>query len=595
MVSSRLRQLRQAKGYTLDQLSEISGVNRGTIHRIELDQVSPRMDTLDLLCKALGMDFQGFFTAGARVVPGLPVDQGKADPRIPSPVPDRVGGPGGFREGILNWLEHLEALIQASADGLAVADQAGFIFYQSQVSMRLRGDVVRGQRPQPWFLCAHHEDQAVLEAGFQRVVEQPGEVFRLEYRAPTPEGGWRWLRSTLLNQLDHPTIQGVVITTHDISGWKRGEAQRSRLQNLEAQVQVMGAMTAEFSNLWTSVQGQLDTSRTNGETLGGLAGLQGTLDRASRLLHQMRDVCGHPRLDLGPVDLNELVRKQTAAHRASFGSQLVVELDLPASLPLVTGDSELLGRLVGYLLNHLLEARDGVPGKLCLTTTQATLTQAQRDLRFLEAGVDGGDDFVVLEFQDAGALQPVATEVAGLDLVSPTGFPAKSLVLPAALRTIRDHRGGLELEPLSETGNLIRVFLPVAEAAIPQARGEAKPGRDILLVEDEETILVATADMLQELGYEVLLARNGREALDLHAQAQGSVGLVLLDLNMPVLNGEETYRALRLVDPQVKVLLCTGAAGSPAHGNWNQGMAGTLRKPYRFEDLRDAVEALLPR
>jgi len=594
MIGPRLRQLRQAKGFTLDQLAGVSGINRGTIHRIELGQVSPRLDTLALLAQALQTDLPGFFqppTQPPTAHPAAGVSPTSREPAAPRPP-----GVGDFREGIQHWLEHLEALLQASADGLAVADAAGFILYQSQVSLCLRGDTVRGQQSEPWHQRAHPEDQAALAAGFQAILERPQEQVRLEYRAPNPEGGWRWLRSTLQNGLEHPSIQGIVINTQDISAWKQNEEQRWRLQKQESQIQVLGAMTTEFSNLWTGVQAHLDAAQVGSETQGALWEMQGTLDRASRLLHQMRDVCGHPRLDLRPLDLNQLVRDQVTALKAIIGSLTRIELDLDTSLPAVEGDQELLGRLVGYLVDNLVEALDDDAGILRFSTSRATFSAAERNRRFDGTQDDSDGDFVLLELQESKGSRPQPSQPETLNLVSPAGFPERGLTLPAAFRTVRDHGGEIELQ--SQAGdNRIRVFLPVAKVAelpLPEAPAPATPRVIVLVVEDEEEILQAAAEMLMELGYDALLARNGQEALELYAQAQGAIRLVLLDLNMPVMNGGDTYRKLRTMDPRVKVLLCTGAAATPAHGDWNRGVAGVLRKPYRFEDLREAVTALLP-
>ena len=599
MISHRLRQLRQAKGFTLDQLAGMSGVNRGTIHRIELNQVSPRLDTLNLLCQALGTDFQGFFQHPIEPTPAHPA--AGAAPRPNEAAASKSPEIGNFRQGIQHWLEHLEALLQASADGLAVTGPTGFILYQSQVSLSLGGDTVRGQQSEPWHHHAHPEDQAALAAGFQAILEQPQEQVRLDYRAPNPEGGWRWLRSTLQNCLDHPSIQGIVINTQDISSWKQSEEQRWRIQKLESQVQVMGAMTSEFSNLWTSVQGLLDAAQVGSESQGALWEMQGTLDRASRLLHQMRDVCGHPRLDLRPLDLNQLVRDQAAGLKGLLGSLTRIELDLGTSLPEVEGDQELLGRLVGYLVDNLVEALDDEAGVLRISTSRATFSAAERKWRFAGSQSDSDGDFVLLEIQESTGCRSQPSQPETLNLVSPAGFPERGLTLPAAFRTVRDHRGEIELQ--SHAGdNRIRVYLPVAQAAElpppelppPEAPVPGVPRAIVLVVEDEEEILQAAVEMLMELGYDALLARNGQEALELYAQAQGAIRLVLLDLNMPVMNGGDTYRKLRAMDPQVRVLLCTGAAATPAHGDWNRGVAGVLRKPYRFEDLRDVVTALLP-
>ncbi len=102
--------------------------------------------------------------------------------------------------------------------------------------------------------------------------------------------------------------------------------------------------------------------------------------------------------------------------------------------------------------------------------------------------------------------------------------------------------------------------------------------------------------MLSSLGYPTLTARNGREAIEIHASEGTSIGLILLDLNMPLMNGEETYREIRKVNPAVKVVLCTGSTSDNRNAFWmDTQLAGILRKPFSYQELGKLVERVLPR
>ncbi|HEX9082646.1 MAG TPA: helix-turn-helix domain-containing protein, partial [Holophagaceae bacterium] len=452
MVSQRLRQLRRSRGFTLDQLSEVSGVNRGTIHRIELDQVSPRLDTLELLCRALGTDLPGFFGQGG-------TENGLAAPGVDEAP---VAGPArDFRQGVLDWLGHLEALFHHSADGFAVTDPGGYISFESQVAMRLRGDTPAGRSGRPWYHTAHPEDQPALVAGMAAVLQRPGETLRLEYRAPVGDGRWRWIRATLRNQVDHPAIRGIVLNLQDITDWKATEAQRWRIQKLESQLQVVKAMTAEFSNLWMGLQGHLDVVRLEGGDANGMAGLQSSLDRASRMIHQMRDICGHLAFDLKPVDFNGIVREQAAARAAQPGAGLRVDLDLHPELPALNGDRELLARMVGHLFDHLAATREGAAGRIRLSTTSLQLSPQEVAERFRDQDLERGGTFAVLEIHDPQPPQPAGPDQDPLDHLFAAGVADGMLTLSAAMRTVRDHGGALEEIRHPENGTILRVYFPV--------------------------------------------------------------------------------------------------------------------------------------
>jgi PAS domain S-box-containing protein len=599
MVGQRLRQLRQAKGFTLDQLSEISGINRGTIHRIELDQVSPRLDTLDQICKALGTDFQGLFQAGGDGHHGNRQDQAGVEPDPPSVSPFDSGGTAGehdFRHGLLDWMEHLEAVIHGSADGLAVIDREGFVIYESQASIKLRGVSSLAKRSQPWFRAAREEGQAALAESTQGLLRQPGGILRLDYQVLTADGQWRWVRSTLHNQLDNPVVNGIVMNTQDLTDLKLVEEQHRRIQNLEAQLQVVGALTAEFSNLWMGVQGYVDVALMKGLDPNRLAGIRKSLDRARHLLNRMRDVCGHPSLDLGPVDLNQLVREQVSRSAAWVRPPRIVLVELDEALPHLQGDRELLERLLENLFAHLEENQESWSGTLRVLTTIDGVSEAEARERLAGQPFTRESRLAVLGLHaPSGTLFP-ATGIDGLNFSMTQGRPARGLLLPAIFRTVRDHHGRIEVARQGEEASWIRIYLPLSPALAlePGSRNPSAVKGAILVVDDEESLREATCELLSALGYEALPAGNGQQGLELHAQFGASIQLVLLDLNMPVMNGEEMLKRLREVDPHVKVLLCTGAAGATAlYDGRGLNISGILRKPYSYKDLREALAATL--
>jgi two-component system NtrC family sensor kinase len=580
MVTQRLRQLRLSRGLTLDQLAEISGINRGTIHRIELNQVSPRLDTLELLCRALGTDLPGLFAP-------------QANPQ--APAADAPSEPRDFRQGVLDWLGHLEALFHHSADGFAVVDAAGMIAFESQVSLRLRGDTPQGRDAHPWYHTAHAEDRPALVAGMEAVLKHPAEPLRLEFRTPGPGGSWRWVRATLRNQSDHPAIRGLVLNLQDITDWRDAEARRWDAQKLDSQLEVVKVMTAEFSNLVMGFQGQLELVRLHGQDPRGLTDLQRSLDRASRMLHRMRDICGHPLLDRRALDFNRLVREQVEARGQHPGRGQAVLSALDPQLPEVSGDPEVLARLVHHLLDYLTSDMDGKPAALTLSTASLHLSPEEAAARFEAEAFKGGGRFVVLQIHGPWEV-PLGPEPGSLDGIFSPGQADRLLAFSAALRTIRDHGGLLEQIRTPQKGTRLSAVFPAGPvpSRTPEiSAGTQSPGA-VLVVDDEPFILSALCQMLEAMGYPTHAASGGEDALALHRQHADSIRLVLLDLNMPGMDGGTVYQELKRRDPGLQVVLCTGAtAPLEEPGMPLDGVAGILRKPFRFQDLRSLVQSVL--
>lgn len=229
MISQRLRQLRQEKNLTLDQLATLSGINRATIHRIEADEVSPRVDTLNDLCHAFGLGLHDFFQpAACSPPPNGPEAPNSNDHYISTEISvrndaDRQEDGVGIRRGLMDWFEHLEALVHESMDMLAVLDQDGFILYESPSTMHMLG-CTRGERStHPWCHWVHPDDQDLLRTNILLILETPKAHVTLEYRLRHRDGSWHWVRSIFSNQLSHPAIQGILANSHDITRLKELE------------------------------------------------------------------------------------------------------------------------------------------------------------------------------------------------------------------------------------------------------------------------------------------------------------------------------------------------------------------------------------
>lgn len=208
---------------TLDQLADKSGVNRGTIHRIETDEVSPRIDTLEAICRALGVKVEELFRNELDRQDPVPdeVAQSGSFPGPAEPDPERKPGEprdlGGIRQGLLEWAEHLEAILHESQDMLAVLDPEGYILFESWFTVKTLG-TSRGLRSaRSWWEWAHEEDRQRVVELFREVCKPRTPPMFLEYRMRYKNGNWHWIRSVFSNQLQHPMIRGVLVNSIDIT------------------------------------------------------------------------------------------------------------------------------------------------------------------------------------------------------------------------------------------------------------------------------------------------------------------------------------------------------------------------------------------
>jgi CheY-like chemotaxis protein len=180
-----------------------------------------------------------------------------------------------------------------------------------------------------------------------------------------------------------------------------------------------------------------------------------------------------------------------------------------------------------------------------------------------------------------------------------TKFTGRGLGLAAALGIVRGHRGAIKVYSTPGQGTTFKVLLPASEQSAikqeqPVVTEASKDGQTVLVVDDEPIVRRTAKTMLERYGYSVVLAENGKEAVDLYRVLADRVDLVLLDMTMPVMGGEEAFRELKTIRPGVLVVLSSGYNQVEAVRRFTgKGLAGFIQKPYSAVTLVEKVRSVL--
>jgi CheY-like chemotaxis protein len=301
-----------------------------------------------------------------------------------------------------------------------------------------------------------------------------------------------------------------------------------------------------------------------------------------------------------PVNLNQLVESMMQLLRASISRSVTLFYELAPQSPCAEADVTQLRQILLNLVTNAAEALGDRVGSVTVRTrpidVDAAFLAKAKPLPLVAPG-----QYVCLEVEDTGCGMDERIRDKLFDPFFTTKFAGRGLGLAAVHGIVNSHRGGITLHSTMGEGSVFGVLLPACsdEVALPiakrrsQANEEPRPAR-ILVVDDEKAVRSMTRVALESLGHEVLEADSGRQACAVFSRHKSRIDLVLLDLTMPEMNGEQTLRALQEIDPNVRALIATGYGEEDVREQFQSDqLAGFLAKPFSREELLKTVSAAL--
>jgi CheY-like chemotaxis protein len=279
---------------------------------------------------------------------------------------------------------------------------------------------------------------------------------------------------------------------------------------------------------------------------------------------------------------------------------VLLRSDLAVPLPVIVGDA---GQLQQVIMNMIINAAEAIGERsgavIVRTRVQRLTSEAVGAWQIGDEKLPPGD-YVLLIIEDNGQGMDAETLSRIFDPFFSTKFTGRGLGLAAVLGIVRGHRGGLKVTSVPQVGTTFEIVLPggavdVLEPVVPAALQEADMAQQLVLViDDEEPVRDAVTDILDLEGLSVVTAPDGRAGIEIYRQQQADIGLILLDLSMPGLNGEDTFYELRQIDAHVRVLLSSGYSQDEVAARFvGQNEVGFIQKPYDAEQLVKEVKRYL--
>ena len=389
-------------------------------------------------------------------------------------------------------------------------------------------------------------------------------------------------------------VVGRVWRIRDVTEPRRAEEAIRRTQKLESLGVMAGGIAHDFNNLLVAVLGNASLVRDelppDSPVRERIADIERAAERASDLTRQLLTYAGRGRLEVAPVDVSRVAQEVAELTAVSIPARVQVEAALADSPPAVTGDASQLRQLV---MNLLLNASDAIgddAGRIELSVGLAELSSEELE-EFSGDGKPEAGRWLALRVSDTGCGMAEDVRSRIFDPFFSTKFAGRGLGLAASHGIVRSHGGFVRVRSEPGHGSEFTVLLPPGSAPAPVAVSESEIGTawqsdaSILVVDDDASVSRVAARMLRSAGLEVEIADGGGEALAIWRR-RGGADLVLLDLHMPGLSGEETWRALRELDPDVRVLFTSGYPEQDAESLLRSAPgAAFIQKPYKTADL----------
>jgi hypothetical protein len=453
------------------------------------------------------------------------------------------------------------------------------------------------------FELLHPDDVEVTRAGFElTLVGQPALRFLNRYRCK--DGSHRWI-----SWVGIPEDGFVYCTGRDVTADKAAEAELASAQEalrqalkMEAIGHLTGGIAHDFNNLLTGITGSLDLVRrrlTSGKRPEDIPrymdAATASAQRAAALTQRLLAFARRQSLDSRPNDINKLIANMEDLLRRALGEKVELRSHLTANLWTAFADAN---QLENAILNLAINARDAMPegGTLIIATDNSQLAETYTAQHMdLEPG-----DYVTIRVSDTGVGMPPDVLAKAIDpffTTKPVGV-GTGLGLSMIYGFAKQSRGHLRIQSQVGHGTSVELYLPRAlqnavdlsasTVAAPRGKGET-----ILVVEDDATVRLIINDVLEELGYDVVIAADAHAAIPM-LQSNRNIDLLISDVVLPHINGGKLAEVARAARPDLKVLFVTGyAEGAALQADFLGPDMDMLTKPFALDALGAKVRLLI--
>jgi len=488
-------------------------------------------------------------------------------------------------------------VLEANPDSVIVYDMEGRVTYLNPTFTKVFGWKLEDRLGKKMDMFVPEEDWPTTRTMIEKVLAGE-DVSGIETQRYNKAGDIIpvSISGAIYNDRDGNPV-GSVVNLRDISEQKKLEAQIRQSQKMKAIGTLAGGIAHDYNNLLMGILGNVSLISFDFDSshpyYSKLKNIEKYVQSGADLTKQLLGFAKGGKYEVKPINVNDLVeksskmfsrtKKEIRIHRKYQEDIWSIEVD-PSQIEQV-------------LLNLYVNAGQAMPGggDLYLQTENVTLNENYVRKFFAERG-----DYVKISVKDTG----VGMDENTIKRIFDPFFTTKDrergtgLGLASAYGIIKNHDGIINAKSMIGRGTTFDVYLPASTKKVVQkkhlGREALKGSETLLLIDDEDIIIDIGGKILERLGYRVLMARSGKEAIEIYRANKSKINMVILDMIMPDMGGGETYDRLKKINPEIKVLLSSGySINGQASEIMNRGCNGFIQKPFNVEQLSRKIREIL--
>ncbi|MDA0321905.1 MAG: PAS domain-containing protein [Verrucomicrobia bacterium] len=405
-----------------------------------------------------------------------------------------------------------------------------------------------------------------------------------------------------------PSIGQLAVIFRDVSEKRRAEQEHNRLQTQIQQTQKLeslgvlaGGIAHDFNNLLMGIMGNTDLARDDipddSPAHESLKEIETASKRAAELCRQMLAYSGRGRFVVESMDLNAVIQEMSQLINVSISKKAELELDLALKLPAIEADITQIRQIVMNLIINASEALGEMPGHIRISTGVVDCARRELSRSHVNPDLPAGP-YVYLQVQDTGCGMSNEVRDRIFDPFYTTKFTGRGLGLGAVMGIMRGHRGAILVDTAPQNGTIFKILFPPGTRNAPSANTDSESVEfgafrgigTVLIVDDEPTVMHTAVGLLSKMGFDIMTAVDGREAVSVFERHCHQIVCVILDLTMPEMDGVEAYQHLRKIHARTPIVISSGYEESELDDRFTgPGIFAFLQKPYQ----RSALEATM--